>query len=186
MSNSSNLSVAPDEASIDIDVDLFKAVKSGLSRLQRVRIPKVTNLQHFNPIERKLIKLEAISDEVLFKTRGIFPFDFFPDTVVIDKEKLTIAQRIFFFTGKIISVPMRDLLSVQANVGPIFGSIQLTSRYFFTNPQSIKFIWRSHALKMQRLLQGFIIATERNIDCSSVDKTQLLPLLEHLGRVDVK
>lgn len=122
--------------------------------------------------------------DILFKTNTVFPFSLFPDTVVLDREKLTIANRIFFGVAKITSVAIQDILNVEADVGPFFGSVHLTSRYFYTNPRSINFLWRSDAIRIQRLLQGYIIARERNIDCSNIDKKQLKILLEDLGESD--
>lgn len=128
-----------------------------------------------------LLGVTLHSHELLYKANTVFPFNFFPDTIVIDKEKLTIIARYFFWVAKITSVPIRDILSVEADVGPFFGSIYLTSRYFYTNPHSIRFLWRRDAIKIQKLVQGFIIANERGIDCSNIDRSQLEELLEHLG-----
>lgn len=133
-----------------------------------------------------LLGVTIHSHEILYRADTVFPFNFFPDTIIIDKEKLTIIARYFFWVAKITSVPIRDILSVEADVGPFFGSIQLTSRYFYTNPHSIKFLWRRDTLKIQKLLQGFIIANERGIDCSTIDKSQLEELLEHLGETNEK
>lgn len=169
---------APD----DVSINLLEAVKMALKKLELVRKPRPADADSINPVEKVLLDVETVSDEILFKARTVFPFDLFPDSIVLDKEKLTIIQRVFFFTARIISVPMRDILSVEADIGPFFGSLHMNSRYFFTNPQSIHFLWRSHALKLQRLLQGYIIATERGIDCTSVNKNHLIEMLEHLGQ----
>lgn len=132
----------------------------------------------------KLVGATIKSHDVLYKANTVFPFNLFPDTITIDREKLTIANRFFFMTAKITSVPIRDLLSVEADVGPFFGSLHLNSRYFFTNPRSISFLRRHDTLNLQRLLQGYIIAHEQHLDCSSMDKHQLITLLEDLGRGD--
>lgn len=135
--------------------------------------------------EEKLLTVAGKAHDVLLKTKTVFPFNLFPDTVTIDREKLTIADRLFFRVAKIISVPIRDILSVEADVGPFFGSIHITSRYFSTNPYSINFLWRSEAIKLQKLLQGYIIAHERDIDCSDIGKSELVNLLNDLGQGDI-
>lgn len=182
MRNNSNFSVIPGGVSIDI----LKAVKKALAKLGLVRRPKKAVEEYFNPIEKELEKVEATSHEILYKTKTVFPFDLFPDVVIIDREKLTLIQRFFFFVEKVISIPIRDILNVEANTGPFLGSVRTASRYFITTPLSIKYLWRKDALRMQRLLQGYIIANERSIDCTSVSKTHLIELLEHLGQGEVK
>lgn len=157
-------------------INAVAALKKALPSLRRY--PRAPELP---PTVKELLGITIHSHEILFKANTVFPFNLFPDTIVIDKEKLTIIERFFFWVAKITSVPIRDILNIEADVGPFFGSIHLTSRYFYTNPRSINFLWRKDAIRIQKLVQGFIIANEREIDCSSIDKAQLEILLEDLG-----
>lgn len=132
--------------------------------------------------QAKLIDMTQKAQDILFQADSIFPFILFPDTVTLDREKLTIANRLFFRVAKITSVPIADILSVEADVGPFFGSVHLTSRYFFTNVRSIKFLSRHNAVKLQRLLQGYIIAYQRKVDCTNIGTKDLIILLNDLGQ----
>jgi len=167
-----------------VAVDIVNALKRALPKLP----PRTsqTPIYNWDRAIEKLVGVTIHSHEILYKANAVFPLNFFPDTIVIDKEKLTIIARYFFWVAKITSVPIRDILSVEADVGPFFGSIHLTSRYFFTNPHSIKYLKRQDALNLQKLLQGYIIANERDIDCSAIDRSQLEELLEHLGETNEK
>lgn len=169
--------------------DISLNVVHALNRAISLRVPQLKKtislpVPHLERGEERLLDATNKGHEILIKTNTVFPFNLFPDTITVDREKLTIANRFFFRVAKITSVPVRDILSVEADVGPFFGSVHLTSRYFFTNPQTISFLWRGDAIKIQRLLQGYIIAHERNIDCSAIDKEQLVTLLNDLGRGD--
>ena len=159
------------------------AKRTTLARTKDVimRVPKVVRLDRGS---EKLIGMAVQSHDILFKANTAFPFNLFPDTVTVDREKLTMANRIFFLTAKITSVPIRDILNVEADVGPFFGSVHLTSRYFFTNPRSVNFLHRHDALDLQRLVQGYILAHEQHLDCSKMNKEQLVTLLEDLGKGD--
>lgn len=132
--------------------------------------------------QAKLIDMTQKAQDILFQADSVFPFILFPDTVTLDREKLTIANRLFFRVAKITSVPIADILSVEADVGPFFGSVHLTSRYFFTNVRSIKFLSRHNAVKLQRLLQGYIIAYQRKVDCTNISTKDLITLLNDLGQ----
>ena len=132
----------------------------------------------------KLVDLAANAHEVLAEATTIFPFTLFPGTVTIDREKLTIANRSFFKVASISSMPITDVQRIEANVGPFFGSIVITRVMVMqaANPFHVKFLWRDDALKIQRLLQGYIIAHQKKIDCSVIDKEQLIILLNDLGQ----
>ncbi|MGA3150318.1 MAG: hypothetical protein ABSD10_01700 [Candidatus Saccharimonadales bacterium] len=173
------------ENSPDSLLDVFEAIKRALIRRGFVRHKPVAKLRLPRILRPRELKGIALSShDVLFKTNTVFPFNIFPDTVTVDREKLTIAHRIFFRVAKITSVPIRDILSVEADVGPFFGSVHTASRYFVTNPYSVNFLWRQDAIRLQRLLQGYIIANEQKIDCSTIEKDKLIAMLNDLGEGD--
>ena len=88
----------------------------------------------------------------------------------------------FFQVASTTSVQIDDVQVVKVDVGPFFGSIHLASKYFVDNLQSINFLRRGDAIKIQNLLQGYMIAHHREIDCSSIDNDQLVILLNDLGQ----
>lgn len=172
-------------------VDIFEAIKRAFIRgglipkkhRQKQTTPKPSEKIESADGPEKLVDLTVKAHDTLFKADTVFPFTLFPDTITLDREKLTIANRIFFRVAKIVSVPIADLLNVEADVGPFFGSIHVTSRYFAaTTPRSVRFLSRANAVKLQRLLQGYIIAHERKIDCTEIDRDQLIILLNDLGQ----
>jgi hypothetical protein len=86
----------------------------------------------------KLFKEAKGASEILHKADTVFPLTLFPDTVTIDREKLSISYRVFFRVARVISTPLDDIESVDANVGPFFGSLRITSRFFVNNTRYVK------------------------------------------------
>jgi hypothetical protein len=129
-----------------------------------------------------LKELTAKSQDILYEATTVWPFTLFPDTITLDREKLTIANRFFWRTANITSVPVGEIMSAESNVGPFFGSLHLTFRFFANNERVINFLPRSAATEMQRLIHGYIIAHRREIDVSSVNKDELCKLLAELGQ----
>ena len=185
--------------SLESLVDVFEAIKRAMirrglvppnSRAKKARAGR----QAADPDSKKdgeekgpeeLIDATEKSHEILFKANTVFPFNLFPDTVTLDREKVTFAERFFFRVARVTSIPVRDLLSVEADVGPFFGSVHTSSRFFITNPKSVNFLWRSDAIRLQRLLQGYIIVHEQKIDTGSISNADLITLLNDLGKGDV-
>jgi hypothetical protein len=122
------------------------------------------------------------SNEVLAIAQTVFPFTFFPDTITIDRGKLTISHRIFFKVANVISIRIEDVLNATANVGPFFGSLKIATRFFGTDKAyHINYLKRSDALKVKQILQGYIIALQKKIDCSALPAKELAALLNELG-----
>lgn len=130
----------------------------------------------------KLIDLTEKAHDVLYEAETVFPFTLFPDTITLDREKLSVAKRSFFRVAKIITVPITSLISAEADVGPFFGTVRMTSKYFVDNTHEVTHLWRNDATKIHRLLQGFIIAQEKGLDVTEVETDDLKILLEDLGQ----
>jgi hypothetical protein len=134
---------------------------------------------------KELLKAAKKSHEVIYKTTTVFPFTPFPDTITIDREKVTIANRYFFRVAKLTSSPIDHIQNVEANIGPFFGSVQITSRFFYKNIRQLRYLWREDAEKIQKILQGFIIVSQKDFSVTDVPKDQLLKMLIELGSGEV-
>ncbi len=133
---------------------------------------------------KKLKRALGHANESLATATAVFPFNFFPDTIMVDREKVTIAHRFFFLVAEVITIRNEDILNVAADVGPFFGSIKITSRFFDAEqePYSINYLWRSDAERIKRMIQGCVIATNKKIDCSTLSTPELRKAFDELGR----
>lgn len=130
----------------------------------------------------KLVNLTQNSQETLVEASTVFPFTLVPDTISVDREKLTIAKRSFYRIASVNSIPITDIQSVEVDVGPFFGTLRITSKYFVNNQRAVNFLWREDATKIHHLLQGLILAHQRQVDINTLDKEQLILLLDDLGQ----
>lgn len=133
--------------------------------------------------EAKLRQAVGSSREVLVSATTVFPFTLFPDTITVDRTKMTIAHRTFFQVAEVSSFNVDDILNVAANVGPFFGSLSITTRFFEgeNKPCEVKYLKREDALKIKRILQGYVIAIQKRIDCSVFGRNELVQMLDQLG-----
>ena len=126
------------------------------------------------------------AQEVIVRAKTTFPFTFFPDTIILDREKLTITHKFFFLTAETMSIRIKDILNVTADVGPFFGSVKFTTRYFNNmnhddQHYTVKYLSRHDALRLKRITQGYIIALQKKIDCSTLSTAELTHMLDNLG-----
>lgn len=134
-------------------------------------------------VASELHKAVTGSHEVLASASTVFPFSFFPDTVTLDREKVTITHRVFFQVAEVMSIRIEDILNVTANFGPFFGSLKISTRFFDPDkPYEVNYFWRKDALRLKRILQGYIIAIQKQIDCSALTAKELTQVLDELGQ----
>ena len=146
--------------------------------------PPGTRADQKSQAKKELSRAIGNAQEVLMRATTVFPFTLFPDTITVDRTKLTVAHRTFFRVAEVMTIRIDDILNVTAGVGPLFGSLKITTRFFDTRDKSytINYLTRGDALKLKRIVQGYIIALQREIDCSALSTTELARMLDDLGR----
>lgn len=129
-----------------------------------------------------LKKIVAQSHEILMSANTVFPFTLFPDTITVDRTKITITRRDFFWSSDVMSIRIEDVLNVAANTGPLFGSLTIASRVMSTVDHfKINLFWRSDAIQLKHMIQGYVIAQHNKIDTAHLSKKELIDTLVELG-----
>lgn len=122
------------------------------------------------------------SSQVLVSARTVFPMTLFPDSIVVDRSKVTIIKRDFFWTSRVISIQIEDILNIEAGVGPFFGSLNVASRVMSSVDHfRIDYFWREDAIFLKHLIQGYVIAKHNKIDTAQLSKEELIETLTGLG-----
>lgn len=132
-------------------------------------------------VEKQLENVVNESHVVLAKANSVFPFQLFPDTISIDRHKLTIVHREFFGVEKTVSVPIENIKNIEADIGPFLGSITITSDLFINNTQEVKYLTSGDARRFQKLVQGAVVAQREEIDLNKIGTKKLRTLLIDLG-----
>jgi hypothetical protein len=132
--------------------------------------------------QKDLKKIVSQSHQILMSVNTVFPMSLFPDTVTVDRTKVTITRRDFFWSSDTLSIRIEDVLNVQVSLGPFFGSLTVASRVMSTIDHfKIGHLWRSDAIRLKHIIQGYMIAQHNKIDTSHLSKKDLIETLTELG-----
>lgn len=130
----------------------------------------------------KLKRIVKRSHQVLASARTVFPVTLFPDSIVVDRTKISITKRDFFWTSNVISFQIEDVLNVGCAVGPLFGSLTIASRVMSTVDHfQINYLWRNEAIFLKHLIQGHIIAKHNKLETDKLTKKEMIETLCELG-----
>jgi hypothetical protein len=161
-----------------------------MNQPRQAQIPRIiTRLLHNGSESQQkaagdLVHAIGSSHDVLVRVQTVFPFTIFPTIISVDRTKITITERDFFRAGEVFSIRIEDVLNVTAHVGPILGSIKIATRFF--NPEKpyvVDKLKRADALKLKRIVQGYLTARQQNIDTSLLPTRELAAMLDELGKV---
>lgn len=143
--------------------------------------PQTSDRQH---LQDEIANAISSSEDVLCRAKTVFPLTLFPDTITVDRAKVSVTRRDFFMAGEVITIRIEDILNITATVGPLIGSIKITTKYF--NPEKpyvINKLKRADALRIKRILQGYVIARQSDIDMSDISNKELAKHLDKMGKV---
>lgn len=113
--------------------------------------------------------------------KAVFPFDFFPNEVIIDKTKVTIIKKYFFWTRQVTTILISDVLNVTVNHGLLFGSLAIADRFFAQDPFSINYLWKQDAARAASVIQGMVLASKEQIDVKKIPSAKLAQHAESVG-----
>ncbi len=157
-----------------------------LNQMSSVRNAPANTIAHQEyPAEDDQMSDKFVEDScrVLVKANTVFPFTFFPSSIVVDRSKVTIIQRTFFLSANIISLRIEDILNVSSSVGPLFGSISITTRVMNTIDHfDINYFKRKDAIFLKHIIQGFSIAIHKHKNIDQIPDDKLVTMLEELGQ----
>lgn len=129
----------------------------------------------------ELKKAVAHSSEVLASAKTIFPF-LFPHEIILDRTKITIVKRNFFWSSDVVSIRIEDILNVSASVGPLFGSVTVASRVMSSIDHfEIDRFWNTDAARLKQVILGYLIARKNGIRTDHLSCKELVETLYELG-----
>ncbi len=136
-----------------------------------------------NPDREKMEEIVKKTVDILLHVRSVFPFDFFPDDIIIDKNKITIIHRLFFFTGQSHSIPIPEVGDIVVESGPLFASLSVYHKRLPNAPVTVRYLSKRNAKNVQELIQGLVLAQTQEIDTSHLEAEELVYKAKKSGRV---
>lgn len=128
-----------------------------------------------------LWELANQSIPLLFKVKSVFPFDFFPDTLLVDYNKITIIHKEFFFIEQTVNADVSDILNVEVDTTPFFASLKITTRALTAPPLRISFLRKKDGRKARQIINGLLAAHANNAEVGEKNPERIVEMLLALG-----
>ncbi len=142
----------------------------------------VEQLKQVKEAKKQLSEM-AVGSKIIYKARSAFPFQLFPDEVVVETDKITVIHRSLWF--KTVSpIPLDNMMSVTITRGILFASMSFEITGFETNPGDISHLWPSDAALAKRYILGLIQARKQQIDLTHVTPDDIREHVEEIGKLD--
>lgn len=124
-------------------------------------------------------------NETLLRFSAIFPFELFPDEVILDRMKISVIKKDFILSKRIITIPLTGTLNVEVSKGPLTSQIVIADTASGLNSVRVKNILYTDALYLQRLVEGIVVGIKQGINFMGMSREELLASASKWGTVDV-
>ena len=135
----------------------------------------------------KLTRLAQMSNDILFRCRTVFPFDFFPDTVIVDKTKVNFIIKEFFLSEIVHSIMIKNIKDIQVETSAFFAKIVIIPDVYLGQAITVSYLSKSGAQEARRVIQGLMLCYKEGIDISDLDASEIKNKIETAGTaIEVK
>lgn len=129
----------------------------------------------------KLKSVVTESNRVLFRAKTVFPFDLFPNELVVQENKVDINYGLFFYSKTLISMPIANINMASASTSIFFGTLSIEIEGNNENPNKVTFLSATDAVRARRFINGLVLCYKDNIDLSSLDLDYVKKKVEEIG-----
>ncbi len=163
-------------------------LETHIKKQQIKREAQITMEKEKAEVKQRFQNISTHQEIELLRVKTVFPFDYFPDTIVIDTAKITICHKQFFATEFITTIPLKDISDVTLQTA--FFMATLIVKYI---PQAnssvmnqtveinVTSLWRKDAIRILNILKGFMVAKAENIDISKLSSEEIITVIEQFG-----
>ena len=131
---------------------------------------------------RRLEEMVDRSQRVLMCIKSIFPFDFFPDVLTIDENKVTLICHELGYEN-VHGVFIENISYVTVDTDILHATLNVTDSTSERFPKilSIHHLKKEDAFKARSLIEGLIAAKKLNVDFAIFKTEELVNQLVKLG-----
>lgn len=130
---------------------------------------------------QKLDSLVEHASAPLFTLSSVWPFDLFPNKIIIGENKVDFIYNDFFWTKHTFSALVKNINNVQISVGPFFASLTLEMIGYEANPGSVKFLPVREAARARRIIMGLAACAKEEVDLADLRHDEVLSKVEQIG-----
>lgn len=121
--------------------------------------------------------LIAKSNRCIISISSLFPWDFFPNTINVEENRVTFIFR-QFLASQSHSIEIRDISNVFTESSLFFATIQIISHTYVQNNIKIGNLYKKKAQKVQKIIEGLRTFKEYNINTSNYGINELIAKIE--------
>lgn len=132
---------------------------------------------------KKLEKLVSGTQKLIYEVKSVWPFQLFPDRLIIDESKVTVVRRGLFYK-RVIPITFDKLGTVKVNRSFLFASLEFDAKLFTHGPSAVTHLYPKEANMAKKYIIGLMQAVQAGIDLSKLSVEEVREKIEQIGSVE--
>jgi hypothetical protein len=144
----------------------------------------MTDGQQPQPALTELQKMSQLADEnsqVICTIKSLFPFDLFPTVITVERTKVNVIRTLFIQSTQVQSILIEEIATIERTTSLFLSALKIHNKIPNRAPYLIKNLNKDQAAYVQKIIQGLMVSTAKNIDISTLSLQELVPELEKIG-----
>jgi|GEM_PF-6805762 len=114
------------------------------------------------PSDTPIFLDEDSGHKEIFRVKSVFPFDFFPDELVVEEARIVFRKRLGPFTKRVYSMLIKDISQSRLTTSLLFGRIMIQD-IFGENEITIDYLWKKKAYLVKGILDRLQARERRRV-----------------------
>ena len=132
---------------------------------------------------KKLDKLAKETNKVIYEISSVWPFQLFPDRLIIDESKITVVRRGLFFK-RVLPITFDKIGTIKVNRSFMFASMEFDANLFTHAPSPLTHLYPKEANKAKKYIIGLMQAVNSGVDLSKLSIDEVREKLEKIGNIE--
>lgn len=170
------------------DGDKEVIIKGGLPiKVKRKDIEEGIKEEEKNRMVKKIHdkqKMNMLIEESkpLYKIKTTWPFDLFPSSLIIEKNKIDIVHKSFFYTQQAFPILIKNIKAIIIENTPFFATLKFDVE-LGKDPDPLRFLKKKEATRARRIIHGLVACENEGIDMGNFSSKELIEKVEEIGRI---
>lgn len=131
--------------------------------------------------EKTVIPATEVSKELL-RIKGKWPFDLYPDELIIEEKRIIIKKNLWPFFSNTITIPLSRLTDFELNKSLLFSSIYIRGAYSDNIEITLSWLPHKDAKKAKEIIDGLSLKLNEALDIVEQDTTRFIRAIRALGQ----
>lgn len=149
---------------------------SGEFDLKQEKIPLVAV-----GVDHTIVPATEVS-RVLLRVKGTFPFDLYPDELIIEEKRLIVKKNMFPFFSTTVTLPISRLTLFEWNKSILYSSVFIRGAYTDNIELTVSWLPHNEAKKAKEIVDGLSLKLNESVDVVESDKNRLAKTMQVLGQ----